>query len=214
MVVVVCSGGGSCFLFSKREKEGRRGRERRGKTDVIEVSWQTVVDWVNPSSNWAAELLWRRRWRRTAEGYRITIDPSKMVWCKLANEREEERRGEGLAHTDGGCTTNGEPYRQRFERKRERESDESSREEGGAYAVPHVSISMTIYLCFLLPFYPFLSFFLLCPALPSLSLIYYSFFFSSIQMSLGIFVYIHIFFSTSIFTLYTLRFESLSRLFD
>ncbi|KAG6794950.1 hypothetical protein HZU73_09400 [Apis mellifera caucasica] len=40
----VCSGGGSCFLFSKREKEGRRGRERRGKTDVIEVSWQTVVD--------------------------------------------------------------------------------------------------------------------------------------------------------------------------
>lgn len=44
MVVVVCSGGGSCFLFSKGEKEGRRGRERRGKTDVIEVSWQTVVD--------------------------------------------------------------------------------------------------------------------------------------------------------------------------
>lgn len=37
-------GGGSCFLSSKREKEGRRGRERRGKTDVIEVSWQTVVD--------------------------------------------------------------------------------------------------------------------------------------------------------------------------
>lgn len=71
-----------------------------------------------------------------------------MVWCKLANEREEERRGEGLTHTDGGCTTNGEPYRQGFERKRERESDESSREEGGAYAVPHVSISMTIYPAF------------------------------------------------------------------
>lgn len=62
-------GGGSCFLSSKREKEGRRGRERRGKTDVIEVSWQTVVDWVNPSSDWAAELLWRRRWRHAAEGY-------------------------------------------------------------------------------------------------------------------------------------------------
>lgn len=210
MVVVVCSGGGSCFLFSKREKEGRRGRERRGKTDVIEVSWQTVVDWVNPSSNWAAELLWRRRWRRTAEGYRITIDPSKMVWCKLANEREEERRGEGLAHTDGGCTTNGEPYRQRFERKRERESDESSREEGGAYAVPHVSISMTIYLCFLLPFYPFLSFFLLCPALPSLSLftIYYYYllfflflFYTNVTRNIRIYTYIFLYFD--IYSLYS-----------
>ena len=37
-------GGGSCFLSPKREKEGRRGRERRGRTDEIEVSWQTVVD--------------------------------------------------------------------------------------------------------------------------------------------------------------------------
>lgn len=136
-----------------------------------------------------------------------------MVWCKLANEREEERRGEGLTHTDGGCTTNGEPYRQGSERKRERESDESSREEGGAYAVPHVSISMTIYLCFLLPFYPFLSFFLLCPAPPSLSLIYYSFFFSIYKchsVFVYIYIYSYIFSRTLIFTLYTVRVYSIN----
>lgn len=63
----------------------------------IEVSWQTVVDWVNLSSDWATESSRRRRWRRSTEGERITIDPSKMVWGKLANRAERGDRGEGLA---------------------------------------------------------------------------------------------------------------------
>ena len=128
-----------------------------------------------------------------------------MVWCKLANEREEERRGEGLTHTDGGCTTNGEPYRQGSERKRERESDESSREEGGAY---HTFLSLWLYT------YAF--FFLFTLSFPSFSsvprlLLYPLFTILSFSLYTNVtrysYIYIHsyIFSRTLIFTLYTVR---------
>lgn len=141
-----------------------------------------------------------------------------MVWCKLANEREEERRGEGLTHTDGGCTTNGEPYRQGSERKRERESDESSREEGGAY---HTFLSLWLYT------YAF--FFLFTLSFPSFSsvprLLLYPLFtilsfslYTNVTRYSYIYIYSYIFSRTLIFTLYTNLFRVYSinflRLYD
>lgn len=79
-----------------------------------------------------------------------------MVWGKLGSERKEERKDERQRKLHRQRVEEGaqptEPYRQGFERKREKEGDESSREEGGAYAY-HTFLSLcSIPIAF--PFFP------------------------------------------------------------